>query len=203
MDISSDEKALGFVLGIAAGVLVDSAIFVTAGYSLVWFLIPTLGAPVVVAPWIGAALGVGAARRGRLPELRREAIVLIAVIALPLCVFGPFFAAKWYLNLNCLRDSPVYPGARLVQREIVTIPNEGNGACVIQRYATAANPEEIRTFYRNELSQRGWSEVRVPDPLLGKVFAFGKETRFRNPSLELEFEPARQDKTEFAITYFP
>ena len=204
---SFGNKSLGFILGAFAGLLLDSYVWVSAGGPLIWFLIPTLGLPFILPPAVGAWAGVRLARRGWIPNLNlsQGAVGLIALIALAIGLYGPLTVKEWYLQYSYAHLVPVYSPAEPLNRYVIAIPDESLGSRVVVSYATESDIKDVRAFYQQELTRRGWQEVHFSAEWTQAYGgpAFAKDSFFGGYSLWLQFDGVEQGKTHFRIIYLP
>jgi len=153
----SHQRALGAVLGLAAGLLTASSMLVGA-YILVVFLFPILLAP----PVLGVILGLKLARSGALPRWPWAGIVALAVVILPVAALSPYALAVAELQVSG-RDIPLPPEARAVATRTNPFGSASAGPIAVRLFETPRSAGDVVSFYRETLTQSGWREVSAAE----------------------------------------
>jgi len=144
------ERALGLILGLCAGILVDSCLIVLFSLVLI-FMAPILFIP----PAIGVVLGLQSARAGRLPSWGWPRMVLAGGVLLVLAVIVPYFAAAGELRWQG-RQIPVPPDSSTVGVRIGPLGSSMAGPSVTRIFETKADEETVLSYYSEQLAQDGW-----------------------------------------------
>lgn len=149
------EKTLGVLLGLAAGLLVDSCLVVVA-YLLLILVFPLL----IVSPLVGIVSGLSLARAGLLPRLPWLLIVPIGVTALSLAILTPYELSVLELRWQG-RAIPTLPDSTLLVTRTGPLGSSMAGPSVTKIFDTGIKAGEVVPFYRAQLVANGWKAVSV------------------------------------------
>jgi hypothetical protein len=144
------EKALGLILGLSAGILVDSCLIVLLSF-LIIFLSPILLAP----PVFGILWGLRSAREGRLPAWNWSKIILTGGIFLILAVLIPYFVAAGELRWHGTQI-PQPPDSIMVEVRTGPFGSSMAGPSVTKIMETKASEATVLSYYWTELGKDGW-----------------------------------------------
>ncbi len=144
------QTIFGIVLGIAVGLLIDSILLLASSAWLIVFIIP------VVIPVIAGAAGFGILGKGGYLRVSSWlSILLVIVIAWPLCLLGPIWWKEAELKSGVSRELPVYAGSQKISTNVVPIGGDGKPWIGVD-FSVKANYLEVMDFYRRELPKKGW-----------------------------------------------
>ena len=144
------ERTLGVILGVCAGVLVDSCLIVLFSLLLI-FMAPILFIP----PAAGVVLGLQTARAGRLPSWGWPKMIFAGGVLLILAVVVPYFAAAGELRWQG-RQIPVPPDSSAVQVRTGPLGSSMAGPSVTRIFETKADEEAVLSYYSGQLTRDGW-----------------------------------------------
>lgn len=144
------ERALGVILGLCAGIFVDSCLIVLFSLLLI-FMAPILFIP----PAAGVVLGLQTARAGRLPSWGWPRMVLAGGFLLVLAVLVPYLAAAGELRWQG-RQIPVPPDSYAVQVRAGPLGSSMAGPSVTRVFEVKADEEAVLSYYSRQLGQDGW-----------------------------------------------
>lgn len=147
------ENVLGAMLGLAAGVLVDSCLLVLAHLLLI-FIVPVLFLP----PIFGILSGLGWARVGLMPRWPWSAIVLAGVFCMAFAALSPYVASVAELRWQG-RAIPVPPNATLLETRTGPFGSSMAGPSVTKVIEVGSDAEAVLQFYRERLEASGWKEM--------------------------------------------
>lgn len=144
---------LGAVVGIAIGLLLSS-IFLVA--TTLWYVVLT---PVIVIFCL--VLGLWAGWQRWMPNVTWQVSLILALVAWPICIWGPIETRTLQFYWFASNEMPVYPQA-VKMGTIVTPLAADNRPGVQILFWTNANPEQIMDFYFQHFIQHGWKQVHHP-----------------------------------------
>ena len=150
---------MGIVLGIGAGLLLDSILFVMVDVFAVLASF-TSGLLLTVPVVIGIMVGRRVALNRWLPEVPWAVIAVVAVVGWPLCIYAPVRIRTSNLQWIASKEAPIYPNADKVETYVGGYggTKEGSYARIVLR--TSAAREDIEQFYDGEMIRRGWKRGR-------------------------------------------
>ena len=143
----------GAIVGTATGLFLSS-IFLVA--TTLWYVIFT---PIIVIFCL--VLGLWAGWKRWMPNATWQVSLLIALVAWPICIWGPIEARTLQFYWFASNEMPVYPQA-VKMKTIVTPLAADNRPGVQILFWTDANSEQIMDFYFQHFIQRGWKQVHHP-----------------------------------------
>jgi hypothetical protein len=149
-------SVVGAAFGIGAGiVLATLGVILVSGW-LIAFIVP-----IVVPILLGAVVGFFVGRyfdRRRKPLARFWLWLLLAIVAWPLCIVGPLGARWLQIRAMIARDVPFHPDCTPAERHISVIGFDNNVGYVL-KFTFSENPKSMTTFYRDSLSNAGWTAL--------------------------------------------
>ncbi len=156
--ISRRQFALGIVLGVAIGLLVDSTLVLLFGATIIYFVVFSLGAILIAPIWIGIRGGIALVRRAMPRDFSWPALSLIALLLWPTVTVLPFGVQILRLRAIAYSAVPAYPGAHLEDMKVKLGDKENVGDRVYLLFSATADTPDVVEYYRRELGRRGWEE---------------------------------------------
>ncbi len=160
------ETAFGVVLGVAAGLLVDSILSVFSGAFLLIVLMTFLIAALVPIA-LGIMVGIRVVKGSSLKRAGWPVIVLVALLAWPAAVYAPIAIQEYRLN-SLMSEIPVYPGMQELKRTVNPYAAPEGNPSVSVTFVPATeedtmSEEDVESFYRDVMRQKGWEERDTGD----------------------------------------
>lgn len=156
------DEFFGMVLGVGAGLLVDSALILWGGVSTLWLAILTLGILLIAPLVLCARAGIAAARRGWVRATGRARSILIAAVLWPACLVLPILLDGLAMRAK-YSEIPIYPRSTEMRRRVSIFGTDGGPPFVELSFRTQADEKNVQSFYRGEFVRRGWKELEDGD----------------------------------------
>lgn len=125
-ELAPKRLALGIVLGVGLGLLIESVLVLLLRAPIVYFVVFSLGLILVLPIVWGVNIGIRFMRRWSPPELGWPAVPLLAVILWPTAIGLPFGARILELRLGAPSMVPAYPGAERPSLRVSLGDNESS-----------------------------------------------------------------------------
>jgi len=154
--MNTDPKSIlfGRILVFDVGVLFVSIAVVATNLWLV--MIPIPGWPVLLAVIFAIVVGKWIARKGWVPSPPTWVSILFLVVGSPLTFYVPMAARTLQLKWIASRI-PAFPNAKFVGQSIEPVSSDSPSGIEL-RAKTDASPDTVLLFFRQTLSELGWTE---------------------------------------------
>jgi len=138
-------------------------------------------------------------------EITRQSLGRRAIIAgmIVLCSMGCHVRPEQQAKLEELRqmaaDTPRFPDFEQIDYSDITKPET---TVVAYFYRSSASYEEVRIFYLQTLTSRGWQLIQE-EPLLNWLQGAGQRVSFQKGDyiIDLEHDTTRESGWDFALDY--
>lgn len=160
------EKWFGLALGIGAGLLPLSLMYVLSRAMLVQITFISLGVVPLgslgLGAWVGRCLATGGHFRG----IGWRGTALVVLLGWPASTCLP--PGIRVMHARRLAESlPIYPSAQVANRGFEPFDSENGPAFVSVEFRTTAASYDVVSFYRSEMAKRHWKETPVA-PVSGR-----------------------------------
>ncbi|MBN2178765.1 MAG: hypothetical protein JW743_05000 [Deltaproteobacteria bacterium] len=145
----------GIVVGLSAGLLVDSCLVVLA-YPLIIFIFPIL----LIPPIVGIVFGLRLANAGMVPQWPWSVLVLTGIFSMTLATLTPYALSVVELRWQG-HDIPVLPNALLLETHTGPLGSSMAGPSITKIMDTGNSGVDVVSFYWNELKRNSWMEVSI------------------------------------------
>lgn len=196
--------ALGVILGVGLGLLVDSVLVLMLRYLIVYYIVFSLGLIVILPIVKGIKLGIRFVRNRSPRELSWPALLLLACALWPTVIALPFGLRLVQLRLIAPAVVPAYPRAERVSVRVRLGDLENSFDSVHFVFSTEADSTDVVDFFRDRLVGHNWVEEGT-SPTGQSIHGTRHTFRQRSGrSIRIEFHESQPEgKLQVEIIYGP